>query len=118
MVGSVLSGVKISAAVSASGSSNSTLYTVPANSFTIFQVAYAGDSGEGCQITVGSQTVVYFSGTATATIPQLRITATDTVSGVGICGPFFAGPGQAIAIANVTGSISARISGVTFINTP
>lgn len=103
MVGSVLSGIKISQAVAASQTAGTasfvTCYTVPANSYVIFNVRLSQGTSN-VSMRVGGQDV--YSGT--------------TTQFVGV----YAGPGQTIQVANpaASGTATMTISGVEFINTP
>lgn len=123
MVGSVLSGIKISANLAATGNSNATLYTVPANSVAIFQIGFASpDGNESCRITIDGTTIAAFSGAlANGIVPKYHTaatTATTSASSGAMAGPFFAGPGAVIAIASQTGSPDVSITGVVLVNTP
>lgn len=110
MVGSVLSGMKINAAVAASRSSNGTLYTAPSNGYAILNLA-ANAGTAGCDITVGGILVYSFLATASAGAPQSGVSG-GQVGSVTI----YAGPSQAVEIVNYSGTRSIGVSGVELVN--
>lgn len=111
-------GIKISAAISnlITGTSG-TLYTVPANSYSIFQVHFLGTTSTGSyELTVATRRawVGYFNGTA---ILNNSMGGNTTITNAGLSTPpLYAGPGQAIAFTRPL-SDQVVISGVTFVNT-
>jgi len=121
MVGSVLSGVKISSAISATRSTNGTFFTVPAESFAIFQIRFTGTSGDSGNVLVDGKTIADFSvHLDNAVIPKYTssgASATNAASSGSMVGPFFAGPGQAVTLSQ-SGSPGVDITGVIFVNTP
>jgi hypothetical protein len=90
--------IKISAAISNQVTNSGTLYTCPANSYAIVNLAYDWTAAS-CFFQVAGRTVGFITG-ADATV-----------------GPIYVGPGQAVTItAGASGT--GYISGVEFINTP
>ncbi len=129
MVGSVLSGVKISAAVSTSSArtsnGTSTVYTVPAECFLVCSIHLSSQPDGGGTVAhsllIGGETIGVlnvtgahiFSGTTTGT--------SGTNHQTPIPHTFFVGPGETIqhtlTLAG-TGSATVKVVGTLFINTP
>jgi len=110
MVGSVLSGMKINAAVANSRSSNGTLYTAPANGYAILNLA-ANAGTLGCDITVASILVYSFNATGTTGAPQSGASG-GQVGSVTI----YVGPSQVVSVVNYSGTRAIGVSGVEFVN--
>ena len=92
-------GIKVNAAVSASGSSG-TLYTAPANSYAMVTIYSPAGGANASSLTIGGLVMVP---TNTA---EVRLA------------PVFVGPGQVISATAVAGTGNAyRIVGVNLINT-
>lgn len=113
MVGSVLSGIKISAAIDASASSTAatwtTVYTCPANCYAILNVRATPGTND-VAVRVGTAQIIYISTTFTAYEQYVL----QNVEGI------YLGPSQTIDVSrpNVGGTATCWVSGVLFINTP
>ncbi len=113
MVGSVLSGIKISAAINASASSTAAtwtnVYTTPANCYAILNVRATPGTND-VAVRVGGNQIMYIS-TAWTNYEQYVM---QNVEGI------YVGPSQSIDVSrpNVGGTATCEVSGVLFINTP
>jgi hypothetical protein len=88
---------KVSAAVDAVGTTTSTLYTCPANSYAILNAVISA-GGSGASITVAGNTIL------STAFGDRQMT-------------IYVGPAQAVA-CTATGGAEVSISGVEFINSP
>lgn len=111
---------KVSAAISNSISASSgTLYTVPANSYAIFQVHFDPGSSNGAYtVQVAGRTVWTAYQNSTSSIDYSSTGGRAQSNSAGFSsGVFYAGPGQAISFTRPAVS-TVYISGTVFINTP
>ncbi len=99
------SGLKISAAVSASKSSTGNIYTPAAGTYAWLNWAIT-TSGGSATIEMGGVAFISSSGSRASSMES---------SGVGGNGPFIAGPSQAIN-TTITGTAVAYVVGVLFTN--
>lgn len=106
MAGTLISGnstIKISAAVSNSissgASSSATLYTCPANSYALVQLACSAFGANGT-FTVGGRVICTFA----------AVSATPIWA--------YVGPSQVVQVSSSGAANTGTISGVEFINTP
>jgi hypothetical protein len=90
------SGPKVNAAVSATRSTNGTMYTAPSNGYAILNY-YISTNNAG-DITVASNV------------------AANGVSGAPQKGTIYVGPSQVVAAANIAGTTGINLSGVEFVN--
>jgi hypothetical protein len=91
---------KVSAAVDASSSSSTTLYTCPANSYAILNLF-----------------VEYSSGTVIVTVAGNRVLLNTTTADLNTVKTIYVGPAQAVA-CTITSTATVYINGVEFINSP
>lgn len=110
MIGSVLNGIQVNAAVSATRSSNGTIYTAPANGYAIINCHAAAGTG-GFLVDVGGVTAYRFSDTATTASPQSGVSG-NAISSVTL----YVGPSQTVAISSYSGTKVLTVSGVEFVS--
>lgn len=113
MVGSVLSGIKISQAVAASNTANNNtvnIYTCPAESYAILNVTCTGAAVAGW-VKIGNYAVASIA--SGATFPAFG--STDRGASMTV----YLGPSQVLKVtSNGAGNVSVDVTGVEFINTP
>ena len=102
--------LKVNAAVSntqtRTGNGTTTIYTAPANAYSLVNISQAGVNASGVQFTVGAVTLAFQSATPTTYVFLQNVPV---------------GPGQSVAVTisgYTGGTASMSVSGVEFINTP
>jgi hypothetical protein len=96
--------LKVSGAVSAVATASGTMYTCPANSYAIINVLVTSASESDGEVQVDGRTVS-LAQIVSAGYSRVAVTA-------------HVGPGQVVSFVKNSGSPTAYISGVQFINTP
>ena len=114
--------IAVSGAVSAVSTANSaTLYTAPASSYAIVQIGFTAPGGGSglANLTIGGRNVGQVRSDAAGIIAPISLSSATpaSASGSGSLGPFYVGPGQAVAFSGNTSNGSVVVSGVQFTNT-
>lgn len=111
--------LKVNAAVSASTSTTgTTLYTGPSTGYAMVNICISGATSFNGNIKIGTRIVLDFplSGTLHGSVPGSFNTA-GSVSATS-SSTFIVGPSQAVLFTITSGSATASISGVEFVNSP
>lgn len=116
MVGSVLSGLKVSAAIAVTRTTTGTFYTAPADGYAIINVFFDMSTSDIAVISIGGVPVCnvnmasgdnsYFPGAYDSASTVIRPTGSTT---------YYVGPSQSVT-GTLTDSPSVSVSGVEFRN--
>ena len=97
--------LSVNQAFAVSRTSNGVFFTVPANSYALFQISVQGTVAGGASFTLGGSIVFYVGAFGNTTSTSLNASG------------FVAGPGAVIQ-ATFTGTYTAYVTGVVLSNSP